>query len=173
MVQIQSLTAAEARDALDDLILLLQDAVDDGASLGFLTPLDNDRARAYWLGVIARVEDGSRILLVARTEDGAALGTAQLDLASMPNAAHRAEVQKVIVLRSARGQGIGKRLMLAVEDAARAIGRTLLVLDTWQGSVAEGLYRSLGYIEVGVIPRFALSSQGTLEATVIFYRALN
>ena len=47
------------------------------------------------------------------------------------------------------------------------------MLDTWQGSVAEGLYRSLGYIEVGVIPRFALSSQGTLEATVIFYRALN
>lgn len=170
---IETLTAATASDALNDLTLLLQDAVASGASLGFLAPLDDGAAQTYWQGVITKVEQGTRVLLVARDEDGSLVGTAQLDLATMPNGAHRAEVQKVCVLRSARGQGIGRQLMVAIEDAARAAGRTLLVLDTWQGSVAEGLYRKLGYREVGVVPRYALSSQGTLEATVFFYRALD
>ncbi|HEU5347484.1 MAG TPA: GNAT family N-acetyltransferase [Ktedonobacterales bacterium] len=172
MAHIQSLTAAEARDAIDGLTLLLQDAVASGASLGFLDPLEDGMARDYWRSVIAKIEEGTRILLVARAEDGRLVGAAQLDLATMPNGRHRAEVQKVCVLRSARGQGIGRQLMLAIEDTARVAGRTLLVLDTWQGSVAEGLYRKLGYAEVGVIPGFARSSRGTLDATVIFYRML-
>ncbi len=173
MACIETLTAAAARDALDDLTRLLQDAVASGASLGFLAPLDDGAAQTYWQNVIAKIEQGTRVLLVARAEDGALVGTAQLDLATMPNGAHRAEVQKVCVLRAARGQGIGRQLMVAIEDAARAAGRTLLVLDTWQGSVAESLYRKLGYVEAGVIPGYARSSLGTLEATVFFYRALD
>lgn len=173
MACIETLTAAATRDALDDLTRLLQDAVASGASLGFLAPLDDGASQTYWQNVIAKIEQGTRVLLVARAEDGALVGTAQLDLATMPNGAHRAEVQKVCVLRAARGQGIGKLLMEAIEDAARAAGRTLLVLDTWQGSVAESLYRKLGYVEAGVIPGYARSSLGTLEATVFFYRALD
>ncbi|HEX6541395.1 MAG TPA: GNAT family N-acetyltransferase [Ktedonobacterales bacterium] len=172
MAHIQTLTADEAREALDGLMFVLQDAVASGASLGFLAPLEDDAACAYWQGVIARVEQGTRVLVVARDENGSLVGTAQLDTETMPNGRHRAEVMKVCVLRSARGQGIGRQLMLAIEDAARAAGRTLLVLDTWQGSVADQLYRKLGYIEAGVIPGFARSSQGTLEPTVIFYRSL-
>jgi acetyltransferase len=173
VAQIENLTAEEARAALDDLVTILRDAVASGASLGFLEPLGEEAARSYWQGVIAKIEQGTRILLVARADDGALVGTAQLDTETMPNGTHRAEVMKVCVLRSARGQGIGRQLMLAIEPVARAAGRSLLVLDTWQGSVAENLYRSLGYVEVGVIPRFALSSQGTLEPTVFFYRLLD
>lgn len=172
MVRIANLSALEARAALNELTRLLQDAVAGGASLGFLAPLEDVVVRNYWRDVIANVEQGSRVLLVARAEDGAVVGAAQLDLGTMPNGSHRAEVQKVCVLRSARGQGIGRHLMLAVEDAARAQRRTLLVLDTRQGDVAEGLYRKLGYIEAGVIPAYARSSSGALDASVFFYRTL-
>jgi GNAT superfamily N-acetyltransferase len=51
----------------------------------------------------------------------------------MPNASHRAEVQKLLVLRSWRRQGIGLALMTAIEQAARQTGRSLLVLDTRLG----------------------------------------
>ncbi len=173
MARIETLTADEAQDNLDDLTRLLQDAVAGGASLGFLAPLEDAVARNYWRDVIARVEQGSRVLLVARAEDEAVVGSAQLDLATLPNGSHRAEVQKVCVLRSARGQGIGRQLMLAVEEAARAQRRTLLVLDTRQGDVAEALYRKLGYIEAGVIPAYARSSSGSLDASVFFYRTLD
>jgi acetyltransferase len=173
VARIQSLTAAEARDVIDDLTIVLQDAVASGVSLGFVAPLDDRTARHYWQTVIAQVEAGTRILLVARAEDDTVVGSAQLNLATAPNGKHRADVQKVCVLRSARGQGIGKQLMLAIEEAARAAGRTLLVLDTRKGSVAEGLYRKLGYIEVGVIPEYARSVNGSLVTSAFFYRALS
>ena len=48
----------------------------------------------------------------------------------------------------------------------------LLVLDTRLGDAAERLYARMGYQRVGVIPKFSLSSAGSLDATVIFYRNL-
>lgn len=171
MAVVERLAAEEARAELPGLVALLRDAVASGASVGFLDPLGEDEARAYWSGVMADVEGGTRILLVARGEGGI-VGTAQIELATKPNAAHRAEVQRVLVLRSARNRGIGRALMDAVETQARSVGRALLVLDTRQGDAAERLYRRLGYVEAGVIPGYARSSAGTLDASVFFYKAL-
>jgi ribosomal protein S18 acetylase RimI-like enzyme len=173
VTRIHSLTAVEARDVVNDLTRVLQDAVASGVSLGFMTPLDESAVRRYWQDAIAQVEAGARVLLVARAEDGSLVGSAQLSLTATPNARHRAEVQKVCVLRSARGQGIGKQLMLAIEEEARAAGRTLLVLDTRKDSVAAGLYRRLGYQEVGVIPGHARTVDGSLVTSVFFYRTLD
>ncbi|HEY1388668.1 MAG TPA: GNAT family N-acetyltransferase [Ktedonobacterales bacterium] len=172
MARIESLTAGEAREAIDDLTIVLQDGVASGVSFGFLIPLDDSTVRRYWLGVIAQVEAGSRILLVARDEDGALVGSAQLNLATAPNGRHRAEVEKVCVLRSSRGQGIGRQLMLAIEEEARAAERTLLVLGTRQDSIAEELYRKLGYIEVGTIPGHARTVDGSMVTAIFFYRTL-
>jgi acetyltransferase len=172
VANIQSLTAAEAREVLDELTALLKDGIASGSALGFLTPIDDEALREYWRGVIAGVETRSRVLIVARVEGGALVGSAQLDLATSPNGQHRAEVQKVVVLRSARGQGVGQQLMLAIEDEARARGRTLLVLDTRKGNSAERLYQKLGYIEIGVIPDYGRTVSGTLAPSVFFYRKL-
>lgn len=62
--------------------------------------------------------------------------------------------------------------MQAVESVARELDRPLLVLDTRQGDMAEQLYRKLGYIEAGVIPSYARSATGSLDATIIFYKLL-
>jgi acetyltransferase len=145
--------------------------VEDGASVGFLPPLSAADARGYWRAVLQAVSGGTRVLLVA-LDDGDVLGSVQLDLATMPNARHRAEVMKLVVHRRARRAGIGRALMLAVEQAAREAGRTLLVLDTRRGDAAERLYERLGYTRVGVIPRYARSATGALDDTVYFYREL-
>jgi len=62
--------------------------------------------------------------------------------------------------------------MASVEAAARAHGRSLLVLDTRKSDPSERLYRSLGYIEAGSIPRYARGAGGELHDTVLFYREL-
>jgi GNAT superfamily N-acetyltransferase len=157
---------------LPQLIVLLQDAVDSGASVGFLAPLADGDAYRYWMKAFGQLSDGSRIILAAVHEDSI-VGSVQLELASMPNASHRAEVQKLLVLRSWRRQGIGLTLMTAVEQAAHQAGRPLLVLDTRLGDAAEQLYTYMDYTRVGVVPQFALSSTGTLDATVIFFRDLS
>ena len=71
-------------------------------------------------------------------------------------AAARAEIAKLMVHPRARGRGLAKRLMATAEQAARDLGRRLLVLDTVEGGVADGLYRRLGWTEAGRIPDFAL-----------------
>jgi acetyltransferase len=172
MYTIQRLEADHAAKCLPQLITLLQDAVDSGASVGFLAPLSNSDAYQYWTGVFGEVSQQSRIVLAAVQQDQI-VGSVQLVLGMMPNALHRAEVQKLLVRRSHRRRGIGQTLMTAVEEAARQEGRHLLVLDTRLGDDAERLYTRMGYLRVGVIPQFARSSSGTLDATVLFYRDLS
>ena len=100
------------------------------------------------------------------------VGAVQLELATKPNARHRAEVQKLFVLQHERKRGVGRLLMEAIEPIARELGRTLLVLDTRLGDHAEHLYRTLHYVEAGIIPSYAQNATGTLEATIIFYKLL-
>ena len=168
ILELDMRTAAEHRPAL---IALLQDAVASGASVGFLPPLDTETASAYWQDVEKDLAAGSRVLLAAFDGQNL-LGAVQLDLAQKPNARHRAEIQRLLVFRVARRQGVGSSLMAEAEDAARARGRTLLVLDTRAGDSAERLYRALEWTEAGRIPAFARSADGRLEATVLFFKQL-
>jgi len=170
-MKIDRLTEQQAKVLLPQLTALLQDAVDSGASVGFLPPLAPEVAEAYWAGVLREMAQGARILLVA-TEAGEVMGAAQLELADRQNALHRAEVQKLFVHRRFRNRGIARLLMGAVEGAAREAGRTLLTLDTQRGSVAEQLYAKHGYTRAGVIPQYARSADGMLHDTVLFYRLL-
>ncbi len=168
---IANLTAADVARERSALVALLVDAVASGASVGFLPPLSNDDADRYWRDIENQVEAGSRIVLVARLE-GRILGTVQLDLCLKPNGPHRAEVQRLLVHTDARRNGIGRRLMLAVETEALRMGRHMLVLDTRQGDPSESLYRGIGYVEAGAIPNYALSSDGSYHATVLMYKML-
>jgi len=169
--EIEELDAAGAAAERAALAELLRDAVDGGASVGFLPPLAPAEAAAYWDGVIASLGAG-RALLVAR-EQGRVVGSVQLELVGKPNGSHRAEVQKLLVHSSARRRGVGAALMAAVEAAARGRGRALLVLDTLAGDNAERLYRRIGYQEAGRIPGFARGADGGLHATVLFFRQLD
>ena len=171
MFKIKRLDAVAATDLVPQLCDLLGDAVNDGASIGFLPPLDGEEAAEYWRGVINAVDAGSTLLLAA-FDSGDLIGSVQLALAMKPNAPHRAEVQKLMVQRRARGRGVARRLMSEIEALARQNGRTLLVLDTRQGDVSEKLYSSIGYIRVGAIPGYVYNADGTMSATVVYYRQL-
>jgi GNAT superfamily N-acetyltransferase len=172
-LDIEALTAAAVEAHHQDLVALLRDAVDSGASVGFLPPVSDAEARAYWQAVAAAVGDGSRVVLAVHDRELGLVGSAQLDLAMRANARHRAEVSKVMVHRRARRRGIGRALMLALEDHARRLERTTLILDTRQGDPSEALYRALGWTLAGAIPRYARSATGALDATALYYKLLD
>ena len=168
---IERLSAGQARPLLPQLVDLLRDAGHHRSSVGFLPPLAYPAAEAYWLETLNEVGQGKRILLVAG-EGGEVKGSVQLALATRQNGLHRAEVQKLLVHTRFRNRGVARSLMAAAEEAARDAGRTLLVLDTEQGSAAERLYERCGYTRSGVIPRYALGADGSLITTVVFYKLL-
>ncbi|HEX6706835.1 MAG TPA: GNAT family N-acetyltransferase [Albitalea sp.] len=152
-----------SRDGLDDdlgaFIELLQDAVDGGASLGFLAPMPHDTARRYWLSIRDEIASGSRLLLAAYA-NGRLAGTGQLFLPVLPSAHHRAEVQKLLVHSSVQRLGLGRRLLLALHDAARAQQRSLIVLGTRSGEPPEAFYQRVGYRLAGVIPGHTAGADG-------------
>jgi GNAT superfamily N-acetyltransferase len=158
-------TAAER----EQLAAVLIDCVEGGASVSFMSPLSDERALEFWNRVSDDVEAGRRVLLVAEDEDGI-FGTVQLVMAEPENQPHRADVSKMLVHRRARRRGVAAALMRALEVEARALGKTLLVLDTVTGGDAERLYQRLGWRRVGVIPRYALMPHGAPCDTTVFYR---
>ena len=162
--------------ALDDahvsaLADLLIDCVEGGASVGFMSPLTLERARAFWTRVAAEVHSGERAILVAEDADGIC-GTVQLVLGVPENQPHRADLAKMLVHHRARRQGLGAALMRGAEAMARECGRTLLVLDAVTGGDAERLYEGLGWQRVGAIPGYALMPNGDVCSTTYFYREL-
>jgi GNAT superfamily N-acetyltransferase len=168
---IEVLVAERFGAAVPELAELLVDAVASGASVGFLPPFTAVDAERWWRSLSEDVVAG-RVLLLLLRADGRAVGTAQLRLAQLPNARHRAEVAKVLVHSSARRHGYGRMLMDAVEVAARNAGRHLLVLDTLRGSDAERLYTRMGWTRVAEIPGYAAIPNRRFAPTVIFYKEL-
>jgi len=175
-IQIERWSAHPARlnDDVEMLGEVLHACVHAGGSVSFILPFTPGDAQAFWRAeVLPAVRDGSRVLLVAR-RNGRIVGTVQLDLATPPNQPHRAEVRKLLVHPEARRQGMAKLLMAAAEEEARQARRTLLTLDTVTHGAAEPLYLSLGYVAIGIIPRYALNFNSSgLEATTVMYKNLD
>lgn len=163
IVEIDQLEPAIQRQLTELLIRV----VEDGASVGFLPPLSYDEASAYWEDVL-----GPGVTLWVAVQDGQAIGTVQLQCAMKANGRHRAEVAKLMVDPDSRRGGIGRALMLHLEPKAKDEGRTLLVLDTREGDPSNKLYQSLDYVQAGIIPDYAISSNGQLDGTVLYYKRI-
>ena len=169
---VRTLSAREARESVPALSEILIDCVEGGDSIGFMAPLAREKADAFWRGVAEGIAAGGRILLVAEDRaSGEIVGTVQVVLGQPENQPHRADVSKMLVHRRARRRGFGAALMRAAENAARAAGKTLLVLDT-ASSDAEHLYERSGWKRVGVVPGYARMPDGRPCDTTIFYKPI-
>lgn len=170
-IAIRTLSPDQALAAAPALASVLLDCVAGGASVSFMADLTRERAEAFWRGVAEAARADGRVVIVAEA-DGAIVGTVQLIPVRIDNQPHRAEVAKMLVARGARRAGVGAALMSAVEAAARAMGRSLLTLDTVEDSAGDRLYRRMGWTYVGTIPDYALYPDGAPCAASLFYKRL-
>ncbi|QXA08991.1 GNAT family N-acetyltransferase [Acinetobacter pittii] len=155
----------------EGLSLLLEDSINNGASIGFLAPIEKNEVLNYWREVNHKLAQGNSRLWIA-IQEGKIVGSVQLSLVSKKNGVHRAEVEKLMVLTTARKQGIATLLLNELENFSKEKGLRLLVLDTREGDEPELLYSKVGFVRVGVIPNFALSSNGKYDGTAIYYKRL-
>jgi ribosomal protein S18 acetylase RimI-like enzyme len=105
-------------------------------------------ARAGSLGVAdvaARLQD-DRVRVVVGAADGRLVGTATLTLLVTLTEGLIGRVEDVVVSETARGSGLGRRLVLALHEEARELGITKVELTSRPSrEAANRLYRSLGY----------------------------
>ncbi|WP_296258767.1 MULTISPECIES: GNAT family N-acetyltransferase [unclassified Pseudomonas] len=169
--QLRRVTSESFAHYRHGLVALLLDAVQGGASVGFMADLSAAEAYNWWDGVRTQVEQGEVLLWVV-VQDEQVLATVQLALCQKANGLNRAEVQKLLVLDHARRRGLATQLMQAVEQAAVQHQRGLLYLDTLAGSPAEDFYRALGYELSGKLPDYACNPDGEYHATALYYKLL-
>ena len=152
---------------VDALIDLLRDSVEDGASVGFMLPFDEQAARSFW-GAVAESIAAGRTTLFGAFDGDTLVGCVLLACETMPNQAHRGDIRKLLVRTARRREGIGRRLMNASIADARGKGLELLVLDT-ATPAAEALYDATGWTRVGTVPNFARNPDGSRGDTVYYY----
>lgn len=103
--------------------------------------------------------------LVAEATDGAIDGYAGL---LAPRGSGQADVQTIAVVDRVRRRGLGRTLMFALLDEARLRGATEVFLEVRADNPgARDLYRSLGFAEIGVRPRYY---RGGVDAVVMRLR---
>lgn len=170
-VAVRAVGAGALPEVRARLVELLVDSVRHGASIGFLEPLSEAEADAYWQRVEAAVAGRRCLLFVAETTDGTLAGTVQLDIDTFPNQEHRGTVCKLLVDTALRRQGIGEALMLELERTAAASGRWLLTLDT-ATPAAVRLYERLGWSSSGSIPDYAMNPDRSLTQTTFYWKQL-
>ncbi len=169
-VSVFRLSSREAKEQIDALSTVLIDCVEGGASVSFMHPLAPEVASDFWARSLAAADAGGRVVLGAFDQDGQLVATVTLHLDCPPNQPHRGEIAKLLVRRSARRRGLARALLERAEAEAKAAGKTLLVLDTVVGGEAEALYRTAGWVEVGVVPDYALWPDGRPVDTTVFWK---
>ncbi len=142
------------RADLIDLCDATEPAIRDGNGFGWLSPPPRTRLEAFWRGVLVVPE---RELFVGRL-DGTIAGSAQL-VKPTPNQEARgfaATLSTHFVAPWARGHGLARALIEAVESAARVGKFEILNLDVRETQKAAiRLYETCGYQRWGTVPSYA------------------
>jgi GNAT superfamily N-acetyltransferase len=172
-VEISVLSAPIPDAALEQLASVLVDCVEGGASVSFMSPFSLEEGLAFFLKVARSVAAGDTVLLAAKL-DGRIVGTVQLGLDTPPNQPHRADIEKMLVHRSARGRGIGAALMAQVEDEARRLWPLASGARYRAGRKRlPALQARAGWTECGTIPNYAMFPDGRLCDTALFWKRLD
>ncbi len=120
-------------DDIDHVRALFREYAGDlGGNARYLVGFDDE---------VAALLDGYEVILLA--DDVGCVAVKRLDDGAC-------EMKRLYVRPSARGTGAGRALVAAAIEHARALGYSVMRLDTLPAmAAAQALYRSLGFEEIG------------------------
>ena len=114
---------------------------------------------------VDEVAPGRGCFLVAYEEDGSVAGCGAVRLL----AGGDAEVKRMFVVPEARGKGYGRAILRALENEARSLGATRVVLETGERQVeALGLYESAGFRRIARFGEYADSPLSVCMAKQLY-----
>lgn len=112
---------------------------------------------------IAELDRPEVTVFVARVD-----GEAMAMVASVDNGDGSVEIKRLFVEDRARGRGLARELLAAVEDSARSNGATVIRLETGPRSdAALALYRSNGYRDIPLFGQYIGSASSVCMEKVL------
>jgi RimJ/RimL family protein N-acetyltransferase len=147
------LVRATDRATLDAVADLLVAAANRGEALGLSPTITRPQYDEHLERLMASARRGDAALAVARTPDGAVVGTAQWTRSAYPTRRVLGELDHVVVSPSARGAGVGRALIDTIVTDARAAGIEILMLEArGNNHGALALYERNGFRFAGNLP---------------------
>jgi ribosomal protein S18 acetylase RimI-like enzyme len=120
---------------------------------------EQDQSLLEWFDVnemIHNLKEGG-ILLEARDDDNSLVGALFLSKQnpiSWPDG-KKAEIYIIATKPEARGKGIGKKLVLEAEDAARNMGAKAIIVNTHiLMELVASFYEKNGYTKIGILKQY-------------------
>jgi GNAT superfamily N-acetyltransferase len=168
VVEIRRLAAAEVLDRKVEFATLLRDAIESGGTIGFVLPAEDDKLDRYWTGVAREMEAGERELFAA-FEDNKVIGSLQLAYEKAESVSHRADLQKLFVLKDQRRRGIARSLLIEALHRMPALGLLMFTITTRTDSAAEQLVAALRFTRYGVMPHYGVTPDGVLHDASMYY----
>ncbi|MCS6891370.1 MAG: GNAT family N-acetyltransferase [Rhodovarius sp.] len=163
----ERLTDQDLRDLCD----ATNAAIIEGGGFGWIEPQGRETLERHFRGVLLVPE---RELFLARL-DGRVVGSAQLLRPPRYNEAQAwgATLTHAYIAPYARGHGLARQLIRAVEERAAALGHRVLNLDVRETQTAAiQIFEALGYIRWGTHPAYA-RVRGQTVAGHYYYKMLD
>ncbi|MET8944607.1 GNAT family N-acetyltransferase [Streptomyces sp. NPDC004542] len=137
----------------DGILDLWTDVTDAGGAVGFVAPVTRDEIRPELVRHLTAMAEGRHRLLVGHDESGGVAATAFFSFNTHRLMTHWVWLYTVMVHPKHQGQGYGRALLAAAEDAARGFEGIDAIRLTCRGGLGlERFYGSCGYQEVGRVP---------------------
>lgn len=155
-----------------EVAVLLQTAVSQGAALGWVDPPSDEEVAALLGDVRIGLDRGCTGIAVERTA-GRVVGFGYWRRHARPTHAPHADLERVVVDVRHRGRGVGRRLVRALVESARAAGIEVVTLDVrGDNRGAVRLYQREGFTTYGVLPSFVAVGARRVDK-VLMQRRLN
>lgn len=170
-VTVEMVTENLSKPDLNDLCDATNAAIEEGGGFGWVNVPERDSLERYWQGVVTAP---TRWLFAARL-DGMICGTTQLIVPPHNNEAqsHAVQMTTNFVAPWARGRGLSRMLLEAVEEQARLKGYAVINLDvrkTMEKAIA--LYEGMGYIRFGEHP-YSVQIDHKAVPSLYYYKVIN
>lgn len=136
----------------DEVHAVVAAVVAQHGAVGWLEVPDADETGRWLEDELRGVREGTAHFAVAKV-GGAVVGLGILSVFHPPVLARNGQVRKVMTHPQARGKGVARAVLLALEDEARRIGLENLLLDVrGNNHGAMAIYESLGWLRCGAVP---------------------
>ncbi|WP_169953133.1 GNAT family N-acetyltransferase [Microbispora sp. H11081] len=144
-------------ELFEDLLTCWAEVTNEDGAVGFVPPVTPEDIRPTADRTFARTRSGGGPaapdrLLAGFDDDGVGAWLILGDNGSGLRT-HWRWVLRVMVRPKHQGRGYGRALLRAADDAARSLGLEALQLTCRGGTGVDRFYASVGYREVGRVPR--------------------
>ena len=158
--------------ALDEVAELIAAAVARHEAIGLTGPLSAAEYRGRLTALMAQASIGDAGLGVVLDSHGSVLGTAQWTRSSYRPRRVLAELDRVCVVPTARGLGVGRMLVDLITGDAADHGIELVGLEVrGNNHRAIALYEACGFLRTGLIPN-AVAIDTDRHDLVLMHREL-